>query len=83
MAARQARLVAGGTPHHVIQRGNRRQKVFFEKKDREHYLLLLEEIVHVLKHSEKEGQDAREKECFWFVGFIELLVEFVGLVGFG
>ena len=43
MAARQARLVAGGTPHHVIQKGNRRQKVFFEKKDREHYLLLLEE----------------------------------------
>ncbi len=43
MAARQARLVAGGMPHHVIQRGNRRQKVFFEKKDREFYLQLLEE----------------------------------------
>lgn len=43
MAARQARLVAGGMPHHVIQRGNRRQKVFFESRDREFYLQLLEE----------------------------------------
>lgn len=43
MAARQARLVAGGMPHHVIQRGNRRQKVFFENRGREFYLQLLEE----------------------------------------
>jgi len=41
MTARQARLVAGGVPHHVIQRGNRRQKVFFERQDREYYLKLL------------------------------------------
>ncbi len=31
--ARMARVVAVGYPHHIIQRGNRRQKVFF--KDRE------------------------------------------------
>src|SRR3989338_4122940 len=43
MTARQARLVAGCVPHHVIQRGNRRQKVFFEKQDREFYLQLLED----------------------------------------
>jgi len=45
MTARQARLVATGIPHHVIQRGNRRQKVFFEKQDREFYLQLLEDKV--------------------------------------
>lgn len=45
MTARQARLVANGMPHHVIQRGNRRQKVFFEKQDREFYLRLLEDKV--------------------------------------
>jgi putative transposase len=43
MAARQARLVAKNMPHHVIQRGNRRQKVFFEKHDRQFYLGLLED----------------------------------------
>jgi putative transposase len=43
MTARQARLVARDLPHHVIQRGNRRQKVFFERQDREFYLQLLEE----------------------------------------
>lgn len=43
MTARQARLVARGMPHHVIQRGNRRQKVFFEGEDRESYLRLLGE----------------------------------------
>jgi len=45
MSARQARLVASGMPHHVIQRGNRRQKVFFEKQDHEFYLRLLEDKV--------------------------------------
>ena len=41
--ARRARLVARGMPHHVVQRGNRRQKVFFEKEDRRRYLRLLED----------------------------------------
>ncbi|HJP20197.1 MAG TPA: transposase, partial [Alphaproteobacteria bacterium] len=27
--ARQARIVVPGWPHHVTQRGNRRQRVFF------------------------------------------------------
>jgi len=44
---RIARAVATGFPHHVIQRGNNREKVFFDKKDREQYLSLL------MKYSEK------------------------------
>ena len=35
--ARQARIVAAGWPHHVIQRGNRRQQVFFEDRDYQAY----------------------------------------------
>ena len=31
--ARTARIVAPGVPHHVTQRGNRRQQVFFDDKD--------------------------------------------------
>src|SRR3972149_6881451 len=38
---RIARAVATGFPHHVIQRGNNKEKVFFDKKDREQYLSLL------------------------------------------
>ena len=39
--ARLARIVAVGMPHHVIQRGNRRQPVFFSDSDRQEYLSLL------------------------------------------
>jgi putative transposase len=38
---RIARAVAVGYPHHVIQRGNNKQKVFFDKADKEMYLSLL------------------------------------------
>ncbi len=38
---RIARAVATGYPHHVIQRGNNKEKVFFDKEDRERYLSLL------------------------------------------
>ena len=38
---RIARAVAGGFPHHVVQRGNNREKVFFDKEDREKYLTYL------------------------------------------
>jgi putative transposase len=40
---RTARLVIPGIPHHVIQRGNRKQKVFFSDKDRNFYLNILKE----------------------------------------
>ncbi len=36
--ARIARVVVPGFPHHVVQRGNRRQKVFFNEDDRKAYL---------------------------------------------
>jgi putative transposase len=39
--ARIARVVAAGVPHHVTQRGNRRQKVFFCDADYETYRALL------------------------------------------
>lgn len=41
--ARLARVVLPGYPHHIIQRGNRRQDVFFKTSDYEHYLELLKE----------------------------------------
>ncbi len=41
--ARIARVVAQGYPHHVTQRGNRRQRVFFNDEDYQAYLDLLSE----------------------------------------
>jgi putative transposase len=39
--ARLARVVLPGIPHHVTQRGNRRQQTFFEDSDYELYRDLL------------------------------------------
>ena len=41
--ARLARIVVPGLPHHVTQRGNRREAIFFEDGDHEVYLDLLAE----------------------------------------
>ena len=41
--ARLARVVAAGIPHHVTQRGNRRQSVFFSDDDYRAYAALLAE----------------------------------------
>jgi putative transposase len=41
--ARLARIVIPGLPHHVTQRGNRREAIFFEDGDHEIYLDLLAE----------------------------------------
>ncbi len=41
--ARQARIVLPDTPHHITQRGNRGENVFFEKSDYEAYLTFLAE----------------------------------------
>ncbi len=38
---RIGRAVAAGFPHHVIQRGNNRENVFFDTTDRKQYLSLL------------------------------------------
>ena len=40
--SRIARLVGTGYPHHVIQRGNNREKVFLDKEDFQKYISLLE-----------------------------------------
>lgn len=41
--ARQARIVLRDTPHHITQRGNRGENVFFEKSDYEAYIGFLAE----------------------------------------
>ncbi len=41
--ARYARIIVPGAPHHVTQRGNRREPVFFEDGDQEVYRDLLAE----------------------------------------
>jgi putative transposase len=41
--ARIARVVVEGLPHHVVQRGNRRQDVFFCDEDKRSYLKILKE----------------------------------------
>ncbi len=38
---RMARVTAVNEPHHVIQRGNRRQNVFFKSEDKQAYLNIL------------------------------------------
>jgi putative transposase len=40
---RIARIVIPGCPHHVVQRGNNRQDVFFGDDDRRRYLSILRE----------------------------------------
>ncbi len=44
--ARIARAVAPGLPHHVTQRGNRRQQTFFKQGDYQAYLELMSEWWH-------------------------------------
>ena len=46
---RIARGVAVRYPHHIVQRGNNREKIFFHEKDKEKYLSLLK------KYSERWG----------------------------
>ncbi|MDP2939497.1 MAG: transposase [Candidatus Omnitrophota bacterium] len=41
--ARLARVVALDMPHHIVQRGNRRQNVFFKEEDKQIYFDLLSE----------------------------------------
>ena len=40
---RIGRAVAAGFPHHVIQRGNNREHVFFDERDRKQYKSLLKQ----------------------------------------
>lgn len=41
--ARMARVIAVGMPHHITQRGNRRQQTFFSKEDYTAYIELMAE----------------------------------------
>jgi putative transposase len=41
--ARIARIVVPNIPHHITQRGNRSQKVFFSDRDKSYYIKLLHE----------------------------------------
>jgi putative transposase len=41
--ARLARVILPGYPHHITQRGNRRQDVFFQESDYVYYIELLKE----------------------------------------
>ena len=41
--ARMARVVVPEIPHHIVQRGNRRQRVFFSRDDKLYYLSILAE----------------------------------------
>ncbi len=45
---RRPRFVVPGVPHHVTQRGNNRQDVFFSDQDRIRYLQILRE--HLRRH---------------------------------
>ena len=40
---RNSRVVAIGYPHHITQRGNRRQPTFFEQRDYKLYLTIFKE----------------------------------------
>lgn len=40
--ARQARIIVPNTPHHISQRGNRGEPIFFEKDDFSHYMEILQ-----------------------------------------
>lgn len=39
---RIARICAEGYPHHITQRGNNKENVFFDEEDREFYLDILQ-----------------------------------------
>jgi putative transposase len=46
--ARLARVILPGYPHHITQRGNRRQEVFFCENDYQYYLELLQVLCYSL-----------------------------------
>jgi putative transposase len=48
---RTARIVIPNVPHHVIQRGNRRQNVFFSEDDKQFYLKLMLKWSHIARLS--------------------------------
>ena len=68
--ARLARVVVPGVPHHVTQRGNRRQETFFAEEDYAAYLSLLgdttfldriERMLHRVVRPAKRGPKPTEE----------------------
>jgi len=59
---RVARIVVPGVPHHVTQRGNDGQDVFFVDQDRRHYLALLREQARAVisKPTQETGETPPE-----------------------
>ncbi|MBX9602619.1 MAG: transposase [Bryobacteraceae bacterium] len=47
---RVARIVIPGLPHHITQRGNYRQKIFFRSEDYRLYLNLLADYARQLRY---------------------------------
>ena len=43
--ARLPRIIAENIPHHIVQRGNRSQKVFHSDDDKRHYLKILRQNI--------------------------------------
>jgi REP element-mobilizing transposase RayT len=62
--ARFARIVLPGVAHHVTQRGNRRQPVFFSDADRRRYLDLVrqEQATDRRLRPAKRGPKAKASE---------------------
>ncbi len=65
--ARIARLVIPNHPHHVIHRGNRREKVFFNEDDKQAYLCVL------TKQAEESGIE------FWAYCLMDNHVHFIAV----
>ena len=53
---RRSRVVLPGVPHHVSQRGNNRQSVFWSSEDRYPYLEML------VRHATRTGEPLGSKE---------------------
>ena len=65
--ARIARVVIPGYPHHIIHRGNRRERVFFNEEDKGVYLGFL------TKQAQKHGME------FWAYCLMDNHVHFVAV----
>jgi putative transposase len=59
---RQARTVFAGVPHHIIQRGNRREDVFYIDEDRDTYLGWLQSVFKPL-HMRYAQRFNRQRGC--------------------
>lgn len=70
--ARLARIIAPGFPHHITQRGNRRQPTFFQESDYWAYVELLAPDCPILQAREisnwgeylAEGSSPEERDRF-------------------